>query len=759
MADRTVSVQLKLDAQGAITGITLLDSRMLKAGKSVTDLQRRATRTRTVMVQAFRQMGRAAGLFTKAVGGIRRALFTVRFLVLGFFIQQFVNRIVRPLIDAASDLDRVMFRLGAAVNAAQKRFGKIAGTTKDWFNQIKILRRESTQFSTRELAEVVAGVAELGRNFGITAEQGKLLSRRILDIAAATGRTLTDVITRLRSGFLGSTEAIEDLGINFKILRLQQEALLLGFRGQFQLLQDTEQAFVRFNVVMADTIELEGILDDVLGTVSGRMRALSATWSDFILILSQAFINTQFFRTLFEGINNIIFVLTNQFKKFSPAGETALAIINGLLGAFGAMFALLTKGSVLVAQFLKGEIDLSTMFTKIGEAVLKGFEGLQLDLSAFAADAASVFTDKFGKRLADPLPIQKGLDSLGNSIKSLLERFSGAQRGGALTGFTFLDPNLFAKDTLRLMAIISDLKVRINKELEEIRIPFIKGGMDETEQANALVKIADAFGELLAQENKLLSFQQTLADFNLVMGLTNGTIETSTITFRELEDALGRLGIAFEDLSIKSGGPIKRFKADIRGMIDISAQMTRLVAGSFQALGGLIADALRGVEDPLKKFAAAILNIVGDLAIQLGTMFIAWGFAVLAWQKSFANPIAAIAAGIALVTIGGAIKGFASSFSGSAAAGTTASTASAGPLEFTVPLSSISPRQGIAEDDRLTSTLNRLDDHFSRIEAQDGVLVVKDGVRRAGGINKLMTSDDRRQVTQSVLRQPTLNTF
>jgi len=139
MADREVSVKLNLDASGAITGVTLLDSRFRKAGKGVTDLQRRTTRARDIMVRSFRQMGKAAQLFTKSFGAIRRTLFTLRFLVLGFFVQQFVNRILRPLIDATVDLDRAQFRLGSAVNAAQKRFGVATGTIQKYVCVVCVL--------------------------------------------------------------------------------------------------------------------------------------------------------------------------------------------------------------------------------------------------------------------------------------------------------------------------------------------------------------------------------------------------------------------------------------------------------------------------------------------------------------------------------------------------------------------------------------------------------------------------------------------
>jgi len=818
MADREVAVKLKLDASGAITGVTLLDSRFRKAGKGVTDLQRRTTRARDVMVRSFRQMGRAAALFTKSFGAIRRTLFTLRFLVLGFFVQQFVNRILRPLIDATVDLDRAQFRLGSAVNAAQKRFGQAAGKVREYFDLIVELRSETNQFSIRELTEVVAGVAELGRNFGVTGAQVKLLSRRILDLAAATGRTLTDVITRIRSGFLGSTEAIEDLGINFKVTRLQQEAFLLKMRGQFQLLTDVEQAQVRFSKAMKDSTEITGTLSKVTETISGRMRALGAAWSDLILLISQALVNTRGFQTVFEGVANLIQVATGNLKKLSKAGEQLRDVMNTLLGIFGSLFNFFVKGpalfaalfrelnsigeivtsiisGVVLAQGTKGllsgapltlretlaaaiasvfslaigksELTISGFFIELFTIFRDGFKDFQLTTVKFAENAGGIFGDTFDIRDIDLQPIAEGLKNAGSAMKALIAQFGGVRQEGILTRFIPPKDMLqFQRDTDRVASVLSDLRTRVEEDLVKVRSAIINLGTDvrktdPAEIANQFSKMAQGLGELIGQENEIIAFQQAMADFSLIMSLANGTFDLSTLTIDQLTAAINRLGIALEDVDIKGEGLFVRLAKELPKLIDITAQINQAVTSSLQSLGALFANLATGVEAPLKKFAAAILGVLGDLAIQLGSLFIAMGIGWIALRNGFANPAALIAAGAALVVVGGLIKGIASSLaSGTAlgAAGGATTGVDSGPLEFTVPLSSISPRQGIA-DDGLGEALDRLNSNLSRIEAQPGVLIVKEGVRQAGGITGLLTSTDRQQLTQRVLRQPTLNTF
>src|SRR5690606_24956216 len=50
-------------------------------------------------------------------------------------------------------------------------------------------------------------------------------------IASATGRTIEDTMDRIRSGMLGSTESIEDLGINVNIAMIEATETFKRFAG------------------------------------------------------------------------------------------------------------------------------------------------------------------------------------------------------------------------------------------------------------------------------------------------------------------------------------------------------------------------------------------------------------------------------------------------------------------------------------------------------------------------------------------------
>lgn len=75
--------------------------------------------------------------------------------------------------------------------------------------------------------------------------------------------------------------------------------------------------------------------------------------------------------------------------------------------------------------------------------------------------------------------------------------------------------------------------------------------------------------------------------------------------------------------------------------------LTNIFAGLGEAL----------VTKDLENFFASILRMFGSFMVQMGGMIVAYGIAMDAFKNAFATPFAAIAAGVALAAVGGAIIG------------------------------------------------------------------------------------------------------
>jgi len=87
---------------------------------------------------------------------------------------------------------------------------------------------------------------------------------------------------------------------------------------------------------------------------------------------------------------------------------------------------------------------------------------------------------------------------------------------------------------------------------------------------------------------------------------------------------------------------------------------------SFASVGEALGNSLAKGESLIDSFAKAALESVGSILIQFGKLTVAAGIAASALKNALSlnNPIAAIAAGVALIAVGAAVRGFASGIGG-----------------------------------------------------------------------------------------------
>lgn len=109
-------------------------------------------------------------------------------------------------------------------------------------------------------------------------------------IASATGRTMDDVMERIRSGLLGNTEAIEDLGVNVNVAMIQSTDAFKKFangKSWDQLNFQTQQQ-IRLMAILEQTTKKYG--DAVNQNTSTQLAQLVAQLNNVKLSLGQAFL-------------------------------------------------------------------------------------------------------------------------------------------------------------------------------------------------------------------------------------------------------------------------------------------------------------------------------------------------------------------------------------------------------------------------------------------------------------------------------------
>ena len=108
-------------------------------------------------------------------------------------------------------------------------------------------------------------------------------------IASGTGRTMEDVMERIRSGMLGSTEAIEDLGINVNIAMLESTNAFKNFANgkSWRQLDFQTQQTIRYFAILEQASAKFG--DTVANNTASNLAQFKAQLKNIQLNLGNAF--------------------------------------------------------------------------------------------------------------------------------------------------------------------------------------------------------------------------------------------------------------------------------------------------------------------------------------------------------------------------------------------------------------------------------------------------------------------------------------
>lgn len=198
----------------------------------------------------------------------------------------------------------------------------------------------------------------------------------------------------------------------------------------------------------------------------------------------------------------------------------------------------------------------------------------------------------------------------------------------------------------------TNAKIREQIELLELTDELIRGAFPTADVSGAHKSLmATMFGTPEQMEAAKAAFDGF-----------KGTLDTMLDPEESEEDPawLTKLG---EDL-ITAKDMSAQFVSDMNGMMEMFVED---FVGTFaEGIGRLMTG-----EIGMDQFFKSMLGMFGEFIVQMGKMVIAYGISMSAVKKAFTNPIAAVAAGIALVAIGSAISSLAAKGPGGGTSGST----------------------------------------------------------------------------------------
>ena len=283
----------------------------------------------------------------------------------------------KKLLDVGMYSTQTALEVSASMNQIKRQMGESSQSFLKWVND----NANAMNMGVGEATNYGAVYSNLFSGFikdtnKLSAYTAKMLQTSAV-IAEGSGRSITDVMERIRSGLLGNTEAIEDLGINVNVAMIEStEAFKKFANGQsWQQLDYQTQQQIRLMAILEQATAKYG--DTLSNSVNGSISLFKSLMKDSALNL----------------------------------GNSMLPIINAIMPVLNSFAMVLKNVTAKLAEFI------ALMFNK--KATVKdGAAGAISNVGNAMQDAAGG-ADDLGDAIGDAGDSAGGLaDNLGDSAKN-----------------------------------------------------------------------------------------------------------------------------------------------------------------------------------------------------------------------------------------------------------------------------------------------------------------------------------------------------
>jgi hypothetical protein len=212
----------------------------------------------------------------------------------------------------------------AALQQINRLMGTGAGEFSRWANE----QASAFGFARAEAVKYGAVYANLLSGFSNGAAETMTRTMDLLKasavVASSTGRTMEDVMERIRSGLLGNTEAIEDLGINVNVALIESTKAFRQFANgrSWQQLDFNTQQTIRYFAILEQAATKYGT--ELAQNTTSRQAAFVAQLKNAQLALGQAFLPIY---------NAVLPALTRMATALANAAQYLAAFTQALFGS------------------------------------------------------------------------------------------------------------------------------------------------------------------------------------------------------------------------------------------------------------------------------------------------------------------------------------------------------------------------------------------------------------------------------------------
>ena len=245
----------------------------------------------------------------------------------------------KKLLDVGMYSAQTALEVSASMNQIKRQMGESSQSFLKWVND----NANAMNMGVGEATNYGAVYSNLFSGFikdtnKLSAYTAKMLQTSAV-VAEGSGRSITDVMERIRSGLLGDTEAIEDLGINVEVAMIEStEAFKKFANGQsWQQLDYQTQQQIRLMAILEQATAKYG--DTLSNSVNGSISLFKSLMKDSALNLGNAML--PIINAIMPVLNSFAMVLKNVTAKLAEfialMFNKKATVKDGVGGAVGDM--------------------------------------------------------------------------------------------------------------------------------------------------------------------------------------------------------------------------------------------------------------------------------------------------------------------------------------------------------------------------------------------------------------------------------------
>ncbi|HET3177053.1 TPA: hypothetical protein VRA01_001787 [Streptococcus pneumoniae] len=245
----------------------------------------------------------------------------------------------KKLLDVGMYSTQTALEVSASMNQIKRQMGESSQSFLKWVND----NANAMNMGVGEATNYGAVYSNLFSGFikdtnKLSAYTAKMLQTSAV-VAEGSGRSITDVMERIRSGLLGNTEAIEDLGINVNVAMIEStEAFKKFANGQsWQQLDYQTQQQIRLMAILEQATAKYG--NTLFNSVNGRISLFKSLMKDAALNLGNSML--PIINAIMPVLNSFAMVLKNVTAKLAEfialMFNKKATVKDGVGGAVGDM--------------------------------------------------------------------------------------------------------------------------------------------------------------------------------------------------------------------------------------------------------------------------------------------------------------------------------------------------------------------------------------------------------------------------------------